>query len=331
MLKSARRLRARAQTFLIETTFRSVARLGQMHPRANPAAHGLEVIRDLPYRATGLGAHTLDVWRPVGAGHSREPLPVVLYVHGGGFRILSKETHWVMALAYARRGYVVFNVNYRLAPMDPFPAAIEDSCAALRWVADNAERFGGDAGRIILAGESAGANLVTALAVATSYQRPEPYARAVWDHGIRPVACMPACGILQVSDHERFLKRKKLPGIVANRIAEVALGYLHQVKGDAELADPLLILERERPHRPLPPFFTICGTADPILDDTRRLGAALTRHGVDNEVHLYPGEPHAFHALAWRPNARDAWKRGHTFLERVLSVAPQADLASAPS
>ena len=331
MLRTARQLRARAQTFLIESAFRSIAGLSRLHPRAKPDVHGVEVIRDLPYRPTGLAAHTLDVWRPVGAGHSREPLPVVLYVHGGGFRILSKETHWVMALAFARRGYVVFNVNYRLAPVDPFPAAVEDTCAALRWVVDNAERFGGDAGRVILAGESAGANLVTALAVCCAYRRPELYARAVWDRNIRPVAVMPACGILQVSDHERFFRppRKPLPWYISGRIAEVALGYLHKVTVDAELADPLLILERERPSRPLPPFYTICGTADPILDDSRRLAAALDRHGVDHELRIYPGEPHAFHALPWRPNARDAWKRGFAFLERVLSV--QADLASAPS
>ena len=51
----------------------------------------------------------------------------MLYVHGGGFRILSKDTHWIMGLAFARRGFLVFNIGYRLAPKHPFPAAIADA------------------------------------------------------------------------------------------------------------------------------------------------------------------------------------------------------------
>ena len=84
------------------------------------------------------------------------------------------------------------------------------------------------------AGESAGANLVTALTVACTYERPEPYARAVYERGVVPKAVLPACGILQVSDHERFGRKKKLNGFIAGRIAEVARGYLHKVSGDAE-------------------------------------------------------------------------------------------------
>ena len=52
--------------------------------------------------------------------------PVVLYIHGGAFHYLSKDTHWVLALMFARRGYVVFNIDYRLAPVYPYSAAIED-------------------------------------------------------------------------------------------------------------------------------------------------------------------------------------------------------------
>src|SRR5690606_5988723 len=122
--------------------------------------------------------HRLDVYRPA---HAEGPRPVVLYVHGGGFRILSKETHWLMGLYFARRGYVVFNIGYRLAPKHPFPAALEDSADALGWVVQNAHRYGGDPTRLVLAGESAGANLVTSLTLACCYRREEPYARRVFD------------------------------------------------------------------------------------------------------------------------------------------------------
>ena len=119
----------------------------------------MEVIRDLAYaEESRRREHRLDVYRPKQADG---PLPVVMYIHGGGFRILSKDTHWMMGLAFARRGYLVFNVGYRLAPTHPFPAAIEDSCRAFEWVVAHAARFGGDLERLVIAGESSGATPTT--------------------------------------------------------------------------------------------------------------------------------------------------------------------------
>src|SRR6266568_8892552 len=163
-------LRMKAGALFVDNAFRGLSRLGRLHPRADPGRHGVEVLRDIAYLPTGQRAHTLDVYRP---RDRSGPLPVVLYVHGGGFRILSKETHWLMALAFARRGFIVFNINYRLAPLEPYPAAIADACAAYVWVERNAARYGGDTSRLVLAGESAGANLVTALTLTAVMPRPE--------------------------------------------------------------------------------------------------------------------------------------------------------------
>ena len=118
---SLARLRAKAHGRAIEAAFRSLSWVGKLHPNADPARHGIEVLRDIPYSDTGRDHHLLDVYRPV---DRKGPLPVVLYVHGGGFCLLSKETHWIMALAFARRGFMVVNVNYRLAPRNKYPAAI---------------------------------------------------------------------------------------------------------------------------------------------------------------------------------------------------------------
>jgi acetyl esterase len=311
------RIRVRAGGALIQGVSSALARLGRLHPRANPARHGVEVLRDIPYRAGGAEAHTLDVYRPL---RRDGRLPVVLYVHGGAFRILSKDTHWMMGLAFARRGYVVFNINYRLAPRNKFPAALEDCCDAYAWVVENAARFGGDAARLVLAGESAGANLVTSLAVCAAYRRPEPYAATVFDTGVSPIAVVPACGILQVTDPGRFQRRKDLSPWVADRIHETSRGYVGGVSGSLDLADPLLVLERgEAPARPLPPFYTFVGTRDPLLDDTRRLHAALQRLGVRSEVRYVPGEPHAFHALVWRPTAAATWRDKLSFLDEITA------------
>lgn len=309
---------------MVDGFFRGASALGKLHPRARPERHGVEVVRDVPYLATGRRAHLLDVYRPRGEDG---PRPAVLYVHGGGFRILSKDTHWVMGLAFARRGYVVFNVSYRLAPRDPFPAALEDVCAAYRWVVEHAERYGADPSRLVLAGESAGANLVTALTVALTYPRPEPWASAAFDLGVLPRAVLPACGLFEVGRPERFRERfPHLSPFIQDRLVEVSRAYLRGAErlpaGAMDLASPLLVLERgERPARPLPPFFLPCGTRDPLIDDTARLAAALEALGVEHDVRYYPGEPHAFHAFVMREAAREQWRHAYEFLERSLPDA----------
>ena len=312
-------LRRRAGSALAEGFFHGVSRAAKLHPLARPEGHGVAVLRDVSYDPAH-PTRRLDVWRPVDHA-ARGPLPAVLYVHGGGFRILSKETHWVMALAFARCGYVVFNIDYRLAPRHPFPAALEDACEAYAWVCAHAAEYGGDVGRLVLAGESAGANLVASLAAAACFERDEPYAQRVFATGVVPRAVLPACGIHQVTDPLRFLRRK--PGLsrfVYDRIEEVSRAYVGDHAPGAtralDLADPVRLFERgEGSARPLPPFFLTCGTADPLLDDTRRLHAALTARGALSDVRYYPGEPHAFHAFVFRESAQRHWRDTFAFLD----------------
>jgi acetyl esterase len=317
---TVRRARVKAGAFVVDNFFRGLAAAGRLHPHANPARHGIEVVRDLPYREGGAVEHLLDVWRPTNVA---TPTPIVFYVHGGGFRFLSKDTHWIMALSFARAGYLVINVSYRLAPRHPFPAAVEDVAEAWQWMLAHAAEYGGDLSRIAVAGESAGANLAMGLTLSTCYRRSEPHARAVFDAGVVPRACLPMCGMLQVSDAARFSRRRKLSRFIADRIDEVANAYLYghdqTTPEELELADPLRVVERgDKPDRPLPPFFAAVGTADPLLDDTRRLEAALKKAGVENEVHYYPREPHAFHAIVFRKPARECWKATFRFLKRTL-------------
>ena len=218
---------------------------------------------------------------------------------------------------------MVFNANYRLAPLHPFPAAVEDVCEAFLWVLRHAEEHGADPRRVILAGESAGANLAAALAVAAAFERPEPFARRVYDASAPPVAVIAGCGFLQVSDPERFLRRRKLPRWLFARIESTSRGYLGGAslpQDGPSLADPLLILEQAQPTRALPPFFSFVGTRDPVLDDTRRLGVALERHGAAHLERYYPGEVHAFHAFD-RPQARQCWDETFDFLAAYMAPA----------
>ena len=315
-----------ASSLLVEAFFLGASRLARMHPRTRLAMRDVEVLKDVRYGAEK-GA-LLDVYRP----RVREASvlsPAVLYVHGGGFRMLSKETHWVMALQFARQGYTVFSIDYRLVPQHRFPAALEDAAEAYVWVVANASRYGGDASRLILAGESAGANLVTSLAVCSAFQREEDFARKVFETGVVPFAVLPACGILQVTDTARFRRDEAVSAIIAGRIDEVGQGYLGpDVAHSTDLADPLLVIESSAPSaRDLPAFFVPCGTLDPLLSDTRRLALALRRRGVDVEEAHYKGV-HAFHAFVFRPEARRCWSDTHAFLARRLKAQLDPERAS---
>jgi len=305
-----------------EGFFTGLSLAGRVHPAARPKAHGLEVLRDIPYRSSGMTEHLLDVYRPI---DRPGPLPVVLYVHGGGFRILSKDTHWVMGLAFARRGYVVFNINYRLAPKYPYPAAMEDTCSAYRWVLENAAQYGGDVSQLVVAGESAGANLITSLTLASCYERPEAWAQQVYETGVVPGGAIPKCGVHQVSEMDRFKQRDpRISEFMDDRMMEVSRGYLGAAAMDApggiDLADPVVVLERgDTPSRELPPFLISVGTKDPLLDDSRRLDRAISDLGGSSEIHYYKGEVHAFQAMVWRKNARRYWGEVYRFLDQVGS------------
>ena len=93
------------------------------------------------------------------------PAPAVVYCHAGGFALGNLDTDHRQCVELARRGRcTVVSVDYRLAPEHPYPAALDDAMAVLRWVAANATELGVDAARLAVAGSSAGAALAACLA-----------------------------------------------------------------------------------------------------------------------------------------------------------------------
>jgi len=110
--------------------------------------------------ALGLG---LNIWTPKTA--VTNPLPVIVFIYGGGWHDGAKDHYAFTGRALANRGYMVVLPDYRLFPETRFPGFLEDSAKALAWVHDNIAEHGGDASRIFLSGQSAGAYNVMMLAL----------------------------------------------------------------------------------------------------------------------------------------------------------------------
>lgn len=109
----------------------------------------------------------LDVWAPAGPATARRP--VLVFFYGGAWVTGRRGEYGFVAKAYAAKGYVVVIPDYRKVPGVRFPAFLEDGAAAVRWVHDNIARYGGDPGRIALAGHSAGGYIAVMLALDRRY------------------------------------------------------------------------------------------------------------------------------------------------------------------
>jgi len=124
-------------------------------PSAPRLPQGVVVERDIAYVKNGHERHKLDMYRPEKSNTIR---PLVVWVHGGGWRNGSKNN--CPAVPLVNRGFVVASINYRLSGHAVFPAQINDCKAAIRWLRANAETYGIDGDRIGVWGSSAGGHLV---------------------------------------------------------------------------------------------------------------------------------------------------------------------------
>ena len=129
----------------------------QMAAQLDPVDTPIGRTEDLSFEGPG-GTVAVRVYTPVAAGSGA--LPAIIYFHGGGWVIGDLETHDALCRTLANEtGAKVIAVDYRLAPEHPYPAAVEDCYAAVRWVEQQASALGIDANRLAVAGDSAGGNL----------------------------------------------------------------------------------------------------------------------------------------------------------------------------
>ena len=253
--------------------------LAQLSDRASWTAtvqNDFRVIPDLTYQQANGVELKIDVYQ---SRNNDGPAPTFIYYHGGGWIGGSKEANVLRLLPYLEQGWSAVNVQYRLGNVSLAPAAVEDSLCALRWVARNAEEYGFDSNRLVVAGNSAGGHLAltTGMLPADSdlgrqclgSESPKVAAIVNW-YGITDVADL-LDGENQKSYAVRWMSSMPDRNEIAARIS------------------PLNFVTSE-----LPPIITIHGDADPTVpyNHAKQLHSLLDRAEVTNELVTVPNGRH---------------------------------------
>lgn len=135
----------------------ATSRSDRIRDDAIPLPQGVTEHRNISYGSHGRW-NLLDVCLPQGTSQA---LPTIVSIHGGGYVYGSKEIYRRYAMDMARRGFACVNFNYRLAPKWKFPTPLHDTNAVMEWICRNARHYHLDPSRIILVGDSAGAQLAS--------------------------------------------------------------------------------------------------------------------------------------------------------------------------
>jgi len=253
---------------------------------------------DLAYEPVAAGGVRAEWVVPPGASEGR----ALLYLHGGGYVICSPDTHREMVAHLAKAsGCRVLLLDYRLAPEFPFPAAVEDAVAAYRWLLAQDYRPKG----LAVAGDSAGGGLTVAALVAFRYLGlPMPGA----------AVCFSPWTDLACTGETLASKASEDPIVSRPLLEQLAETYLAGADPRSPLASPLYA-----DLRGLPPLLVQVGTAETLLDDSRRLADRCREVGVEVSLEEWEGMPHVWHFfVSFLPEAQQAIARAGQFLRQRL-------------
>ena len=255
-----------------------------------------------------------EVYVPLGAG----PFPVFLYMHGGAWCLGGAAGVRRVGHRIAEHGFVVCNLDYRLAPEHPFPAAVEDTVYAARWLTRHASRFGGSGESIAIGGDSAGAQLASAAIVHLNGGSSEALEES--DLAGVAVAFSAALLLYGVFDFPLLVQE---PGsnvgsleVMYNR-AHLGPGYLGRHR------NPLVSPSFAPNLASFPACYLSCGDEDSLLGQTLSMTKALARANVPTTTSVVAGADHAFwqleHAL---PAARPEVERALAWLRDTVASPP---------
>lgn len=233
---------------------------------------------DIPGGAPGVSLPA-RLYRPAG---KTGPLPILVFVHAGGFVFGSIETHDSFCrLICAGAECLVLSFEYRLAPEHKFPAAHEDSYTALRWASENAASIGADPYRIAMGGDSSGGTMaIAACAMAAERGGPEIVKLMLWYPG---TAGGPPTESMKNLSEGYFLD---------SGLMKWSMG--HYLNGPEDMASPWVAPLKMPDFSVLPPTYLMTAGFDPRHDDNALFVDALHQAGVAAEFHSIPNTIHGF-------------------------------------
>jgi len=266
------------------------------------------VYRDVPYIPGAIRLQRLDVFVPPG----EPPWPVMVYIHGGANHFGDKRTYDRVCMVFASRGMLVFNTNYRLSPRWKYREQLVDTAAAVNFAWRHALGYGGDASRIFLAGDSAGAYHAAMYAAGVMEPRlAESLGTeyAVPRGAIRGLLLFYGVFDLATVGESRFpLSPLFITGF---------LGRDPRKFGEAaKLVSPVRWLGPD-----FPPCFLATSEIDPLHSQTLDFARRLDKDGVENELLVlerreYPLTYHGFLNFWFTRGSRLAMERALSFIDR---------------
>ena len=241
------------------------------------------------------GPVALRLYWPKNAPVGEDGLPVILYIHGGGWVIADLDVYDASPRALANAaGAIVVSTHYRQGPEDRFPAAHEDTFAAYRWVLEHAASFGGDGRRFALVGESAGGNMAANIAIqAKELGLLAPLHQVL----VYPVAN-------NDMDSPSYVENAN-----AKPLGKAAMGWFvqHAFNSPDETADPRISLLKQPALSGLPEATVILAQIDPLRSEGEAYAQQLSDAGVSVLVKEYTGVTHEFFGMgAVLEEAREA-------------------------
>ncbi|MGZ5930574.1 MAG: alpha/beta hydrolase [Rhizomicrobium sp.] len=253
------------------------------------------------------GPIPIRVYTPVAAG--RDPMPALIYYHGGGWVIGNIETHDGLCRMMANEGgFRVISVDYRLAPENKYPAAIDDAFAALSWVGTNAANIGVDANRIAVGGDSAGGALAAEVAQMAKAKGGLTLACQMLLFPVTQIGEMTA----SLRDHAvgYFLEKETLDWF-----------YESYLPANADKSDPKISPLRAKDFSGLPPAYVMLGGYDPLHDEGAQYAEKLRAAGVKVTVADYDSMVHCFvYMQSFLPQAHEALTAASKAVGAILNA-----------
>ena len=238
----------------------------------NPQANAQVFKQNIPYATPGHERQVLDIYSPT----SSKSLPVVFWIHGGGWQTGDKSDIQIKPKAFMEKGFVFVSTNYRLLPHVDMETIIRDIARSIHWVHDHIGEYGGDPKRILIMGHSAGAQLAALVCIDERYLKNEGLDQSIVK------GCVPVDGdtfdipaIIETAETRRR----------AHGLPQAKYGHREKFGNDPAKHRDFSAVTHVAKSKKIPPFFILHVADHPDTSaQAQRLGNTLKTAGIPAQV-----------------------------------------------